>query len=252
MADLDTLEYDTRNASFLNRDNDGFYKFMHRSFMEYFVARCCVRALKRDARGIEYWDIRWFDKEIAGFISEMLQQKKNTDKIGILASLCLSSSKRTILWNALHILSLIGEMQFQTYVGEQLFDQLIERGENECGAVILRQYCRIIAKFGDREKAEQLIRRIIELVSKDKVQNRDNNNTYLSYYYGQSAACEALLKHLSTEIPKYDRALHIYVLGEIGKKEHVERLLQLVRKWDNTDHIGMAHDAVRRIESRRN
>lgn len=248
--DLYARYYDTESASFLNRDNDGFYRFMHKSFMEYFVAQNCMRALRRNGDGPECWNIRWFDKEVATFLAEMLAQQRYSPKIETLVSLSLSTSKRTILWNTLHVLSLIDEKHFHAYAGEDTLNKIIERAEIEHSAVIIRQYARIIAKFGNQKQAEELIRHIIEIVSLDEDQNIDNNNTYINYYYGRSSACEALLGHLSTEKPKYDRELHIYVLGEIGEERHANRLLELTKKWDNSEHIQMAYSAIEKISRR--
>ncbi len=38
-SDVDYFDNDTRTCSFLNRDSQGNYKFIHRSFMEFFVAK---------------------------------------------------------------------------------------------------------------------------------------------------------------------------------------------------------------------
>ena len=252
ITDLYARYYDTQNASFLNRDNDGFYRFMHKSFMEYFVAQSCVRSLRRNGNELSYWEIKWFDKEVAGFISEILQQTKYSSKIEILTNISLTTSQRTILWNTLHVLSLIKEKNFFKYAGQKTLNKVISRAELEQNAVILRQHCRIIAKFCNQNKARELIIRIIDIVSNDEGQNIDNNETYINYYYGRSSACEALLGHLSTIIPKYDRELHIYVLGEIGEERHAERLLKLAKKWKNTSHIQMAHEAILKISRREN
>lgn len=245
--DFYVRDYDTRNASFLNRDNNGYYRFMHRSFMEYFTALRCVRTIRRDSKNMNCWDIRWFDKEIAGFISELVQRPSNTNKIGILADLCLTEKSRTLLWNVLHILSLIDDKSFSSHAGVVVLNKIVQRAEEEQSAVVLRQYCRVIAKFGSREKAENLIRRVIDIARSDDGQNTDNNNTYINYYYGKSSACEALLNHLSTREPKYDRELHIYVLGQLGEKRHAEKLQKLAETWKNQDHVRMARAVINEL-----
>lgn len=249
ITDLYSRYYDTQNASFLNRDNEGFYRFMHKSFMEYFFAQSCVRSLTGNGE-LELWDIRWFDKEVAGFISEILGRRRHSPKIKILTNQCLNTSRRTILWNALHTLSLIGRNDFETYVGGEILNSIIEQAECEQNAVILRQYCRIIAKFDGFEKSQEMIRKLLFIVGHDYDQNVDNNDTYINYYYGKASACEALLGHLSTEEPKYDRELHIYVLGEIGEVRHAERLAKLLNEWVDIEHVKMAQLAVEKIYER--
>jgi hypothetical protein len=45
VVDLDWFENDVRTCSFLNRDRDGNYRFIHRSFMDYFLAKRLVRCV---------------------------------------------------------------------------------------------------------------------------------------------------------------------------------------------------------------
>jgi WD40 repeat protein len=46
--DLDRVDLELRTAAFLIRTNDGFYSFSHRSFLEFFMARRILRALRED------------------------------------------------------------------------------------------------------------------------------------------------------------------------------------------------------------
>jgi len=62
-VDIHIIDYDTRNASFLNRDQAGYYKFMHKSFQEFFLGKKCVKALRIDGKGMNCWKYKWFDKE---------------------------------------------------------------------------------------------------------------------------------------------------------------------------------------------
>jgi len=252
-SDFYIRDYDTRNASFLNRDIDGFYKFMHKSFMEYFVAKNLLRVLNAKKKGMGCWAIKWFDKEVANFLSEIIQQNDDLNKIEALMSLSLDSSmKQTVLWNVLHILSLLDVDFFYFHQGKEILYKIIQKAEQEKNAVILRQYCRIVAKFGERIKAYKLINRIIDIVRNDSTQNLENNNTYINYYYGSSSACEALINHISSVLPKYDRSLHIYVLGEIGDEAYLSRMQNIVNTgWTNKEHLILANEAIQKIRTRR-
>jgi hypothetical protein len=252
IGDFYIRDYDIRNASFLNRENDGSYKFMHKSFMEYFVARKLVSSLNKNKKNMGCWNLRWFDKEVASFMSDLIQQKKNASKIRILANLCLNKEINTTLWNVLHILSLVETANFKRYAGSTLLDKIIARAENECDAVILRQYCRIIAKFGSKVKAKELLRVVIEITKNYPEQNEENNKTYITYYYGKSSACEALLKHLSTRAPDYyDRELHIHVLGEIGELRHAEKLKKICKFWKESHDLDLVQEAIEKIQQRK-
>lgn len=243
-------DYDTRNASFLNRDDDGYYKFMHKSFMEYFTASYLVRSINSNKEGMESWNIKWFDKEVASFISELLQQKRFNNKINIIIAFSLGELQKTFQWNILHTLSLLKKDIFNQHGGSDNIENIIMRSERENNAVILRQYCRIISRFGDEQKARLLIRKIIEIVRENEGQNIDNNNTYINYYYGRTSACEALINHLSVPYAKYDRELHVYVLGEIGEKRHILKLETIIQGWDDPQEINLAKEAINKIKRR--
>lgn len=246
-TDFYSKDYDVRNCSFLNRDEDGYYRFMHKSFMEFFVAKKCILEIRQNGKGMNAWKIRWFDKEVANFLAELIQTKIYINKLKSLAILSSNSENKIILWNTLHILSLICKNYFDSFIGEKILEQIVERAENEKGAVILRQYCRIIAKFYSPQKAEEFIKKIIEIVMNSSYENDDNNQTYINYYYGRRSACEALISHLSTDIPKYDRLLHIYVLGEIGELDHAKKLKELAENWKIIEHIELANKAIFKI-----
>ena len=53
----DYYKYEVTTCTFLNRDNDGNYKFIHKSFMEYFVAESF------------YWHLRNYDTLISDYFS---------------------------------------------------------------------------------------------------------------------------------------------------------------------------------------
>ncbi len=79
----DYFDYDIRTCSFFNRDSLGNYAFMHRSFLEFFVA-------KRISRGINSGDLSQvglasLSREIAYFASFMIEPLQ-----------------KDVLWNALH------------------------------------------------------------------------------------------------------------------------------------------------------
>lgn len=71
--DLDYYDHDTRACSFLNRDREGNYKFIHRPFMEFFVAKRLVRHLE-DGRSIGIRDTM-LPPVIAGFVEKLLSRR---------------------------------------------------------------------------------------------------------------------------------------------------------------------------------
>lgn len=249
-ASFHSADYDTRNSSFLNRNELGYYKFMHKSFMEYFIGLKCVKEIRKDGKQMESWKLRWFDKEVAQFICELLMNEVYNDKIASLVSSALSSNHSILIWNTLHITSLLDKDVFMKNVESNILFSFEKKADIETNSVLLRQYCRIIAKFDKREKAEKLLEKLIVIVKNNSIENMYNNQTYINYYYGLNSACEALLNHLSPVFSKYDRLLHLHVLGEIGNHEHIERLKDIIQGWKDKKYINEAYDIIRKLESK--
>ena len=64
--DLDCYDHDTRICSFLNRDSKGNYQFIHKSFMEFFVAKKFYASLKQESLGRGFGE-KEFIPEISSF-----------------------------------------------------------------------------------------------------------------------------------------------------------------------------------------
>lgn len=130
-------------------------------------------------------------------------------------------------------------------------NEYLKRAWIESRAVIIRQYCRIIAKFIDRKQAEELIDKIINIVRFNSTENEDNDQTYYNYYGGKNAACQAFINHLTVAEPKYDAKLHLYLLEHIATKDYVAKLLQITNSWINKEnYINEINRAVEQINQR--
>ena len=121
------------------------------------------------------------------------------------------------------------------YLTEDIKREYIIRKKEEKRSVIIRQYCRIIAKFIDRKDAEELIDKIITIVRNDSAENADNDRTYYNYYGGKSAALYAWVKHLCVTDPKYDAKLHLYLLEHVATPEYIEEIENATEKWENIE-----------------
>jgi hypothetical protein len=258
-ADLTILDYNTRTTSILNRDGAGSYKFIHKSIMEFFVAKKALELLSKGSvkYGIEKsacWDVKSFEFEIASFMGELLQHKKYKKHIQLLANLCLTTENEIVLWNAVHIISTIEKDRYRMNIKNDIVPGVYERANIailQKRALPLRQYIRLIAKFGNQDDAQRLISQLVDICKAIPAENEANNQKYIDYYYGRHHACEALLRHLSTESPKYDRELHIYLLGEIAMSmKYAKKLRCLSFTWANDQHIKLANSAIQKIELR--
>jgi HEAT repeat protein len=101
--DLDYFDHDTRTCSFLNRDPQGNYGFIHKSFMEFFVAKKIAQALSTNTIDPSFRE-RVFSPEISSFVAQLAAAD-----LDALATLCAWAfdEKSTLSWNALGIVSFL-------------------------------------------------------------------------------------------------------------------------------------------------
>jgi uncharacterized protein YjbI with pentapeptide repeats len=67
---LDYFEHDIRTCTFLNQSDDGYYKFIHKSFMEYFIATRLIAEIGNNKSGL--FNTLPLSDEIIKFISESM------------------------------------------------------------------------------------------------------------------------------------------------------------------------------------
>lgn len=244
--ELNNCNYDCKVSTFFCRDTHDNYRFMHKSFYEYYYALYCIRQMGED--NFKPWKNRWFPREIAKFTKELISSKKYRHLIPKLIQTSLDTRDGVLIWNTLHILSLLDEEDAEKHFTKQLSDEYIKRAYEEERSVIIRQYCRIIAKFIDRKEAEVLIDRIIQIVKCNPAENDDNDETYYNYYGGKNAACQAFIKHLSVSHPKYDAKLHLYLLEHLASEEYAQKIIDVTSLWDDrekyTDAISQAVEGI--------
>lgn len=248
---LNSYNYDCKVAAFFSRDKQDKYRFIHKSFYEYYFAKYCINRMSEG--DTEAWSYKWFPREIACFISGLLSDCKYRLLISEIINVALTTTDHTLIWNTLHELSLLSTDILNDILTDELCSEFIERGERETDCVIIRQYCRIIAKFIDRKCAEQLIDKIIAITRNDIIQNEKNDLTYYNYYGGKKAACQAFIKHLSVKVPKYDAKLHLYLLEHIAPVSYIERIEKITANWENRDEYAteITH-TISRIKDREN
>lgn len=229
--DLNSIKYDCRVATFFSRDKNDNYQFMHKSFFEYYFAMYCIQQLSENR--MESWSIRWFPKEIAYFIKSMLCEQSYSHLIIRVIDFSLKSEDDLVLWNTLHILSLIDDNVINAVLLPDHKKSYLERAFQENRCVIIRQYCRIISRFVSREKAEELIDRVINIARTNSSENEKNDETYFNYYGGKKAACQAFISHLNVPNPKYDARLHLYLLEHLANKDYIDRIIEATNQWEN-------------------
>ncbi len=99
-ADLDYYDHDTRTCSFLNRDMKGNYGFIHRSFMEFFIAKRIYFSIKNNLIDNNYRE-KEFSQAICNFIAQFV-----SEDVEALENLCSWAFDETYMlsWNAISVL----------------------------------------------------------------------------------------------------------------------------------------------------
>ena len=126
--DEDIFDTDTRTCSFLNRDHDGNYKFVHKSFMEFFVAKKFYKEINENK--IVFFRNKPLPPEIIDFISNM-----KLDKNKLYDAICITVNSQFeeveyMGGNAISILTHMGE----TFNNKD-FSNTVLRNANFEGAV---------------------------------------------------------------------------------------------------------------------
>ena len=77
LHDKERIDYEVRTALFLRRNAEGFYSFVHRSFLEYFVARTLRRGLV--AQEASCLKLRRLTREVAFFLEQWPERERIPD-----------------------------------------------------------------------------------------------------------------------------------------------------------------------------
>lgn len=66
--DHDRVDVELRTAAFLVRSADGYYRFSHKSFLEYFLARHLAQALTDEGAAAKALDLPPLSPEVGEFL----------------------------------------------------------------------------------------------------------------------------------------------------------------------------------------
>lgn len=121
--DLDYYDHDTRTCSFLNRDPNGNYKFIHASFKEFFVAKIVSGCLSRNIIDPSFRE-KEFTPEICNFVAQFA-----SEDLDALENLChwAFDETHTLAWNTISVLPFLKGFRPDTVV-EHLLQLCKEKG----------------------------------------------------------------------------------------------------------------------------
>ncbi len=108
LQDLDHFDYDVRTCSFVNRDDGGNYRFMHKSFQEYFLARHFARELT-GGDDPKVFGLRTMPREVGLFLADM--EEVTDERLLVQTVLKDSNEERFGGGNAATVLALRGRLR---------------------------------------------------------------------------------------------------------------------------------------------
>ncbi len=101
-AEPETVVREMQSATFINRGKDSaHFKFMHRSFMEFFLARKLHEALTADTPQLNWLDTRRFDQKVVYFLTLLDEQDELVEPM---RRILAGPYQRNVSENALQIL----------------------------------------------------------------------------------------------------------------------------------------------------
>lgn len=94
------MDLELRTAAFLSRSPDGYYGFSHRSFLEFFLSRCMLRALERNELAIAL-DTARLNRETIEFLADLCSTEQTKALRTALREILEGQSSRKAAANAL-------------------------------------------------------------------------------------------------------------------------------------------------------
>lgn len=126
--EAEDIAREMQGATFLKRDDAGNFSFVHRSFMEYFLARKLLTALTHPQPALEVLYTRRFDRKIVYFLTLLDEPDKIVTP---LQQFLTASYRENLSENALQLLYWSGRircgMEEQIHDHEQLQEALMDR-----------------------------------------------------------------------------------------------------------------------------
>lgn len=105
----DAYDNDVRTCSFLNRDADGNYRFMHKSFMEFFVAQKLSTEIQR--KEYKNFERQRINPQVASFLVQYLQKARiRPDDLWELVKICRGESFDSVQYRATNAMVLLRQI----------------------------------------------------------------------------------------------------------------------------------------------
>jgi|GEM_PF-130790 len=196
--------FHARNLLFMTTTEGQHYKFMHRTIMEFFVARGLVHAIRhQDFSGLDVKSIVYHES-ICHFSRDLLTKAD----IPTLAGL-LEHQDPWVRFTAAHYLSRLNAQDAKTII--------LERLKSEKEFIVFREFFIALAFLGLVQQFHDFISELDSDPEKDKL----NDSLIIEYFGGNATALDGCCQRLDERGDYPTREMLIRFLGHKGSKHHI-------------------------------
>jgi len=232
ITNIREIVFHVRSSLLMTTAGDRRYRFIHRSIMEYFVAKGLIEAIrKRDFGGLEIKNIVYHEA-ISHFARAYLTERD----IPILANL-LEHENPWVRFTSSHYLSRLNSKEAVELIQKHL--------QTEKDFVVRREFYIALAFLGLVEHFHNFI---LELES-DRIRETKNNGLIIDYFGNIPTALDGCSLRLSERIDYPTREMIIRFLGQFGSRKHIPILRRYLE--DNIQSVKESTKiAINQIKSR--
>lgn len=189
------------------------YRFIHRTIMEFFVAKGLVHAIRtKNFTGLNIKGIAYHEA-ICHFTRELLTEKKD---VAILIDL-LNNHHPWVRFIASHFLS---RLNYKDIV--QLLTELLGK---EKDFIVLREFYIALAFLGE----VKTFHHFIDYLDLHKEDDMKNDQLIIEYFGGHAASIDGCIQRLGERKDYPTREMLLRFLGHKGNRRHIP----LIRKFDD-------------------
>jgi hypothetical protein len=237
-----SLEASLRSASFLTNNPAGEYRFLHRSFLEYFLAERIILAILSSEDSLEL--SRFPSKLTDSFVLDILARELEWE--GRLLALISAAKSVIFRYLMVYLASRLTDEQAGTLATPQLTSILSANLPLESDPVVIREMLVTLTSHGVPVAASQLQEHLSNPIPQDVIVRE------LREYYGSIMEAKLYLKErLSSEEHTALRLFYLVSLAAVATQEDVPVLRTYAEKGDDLEEL-VARETLHRLERGKN
>lgn len=225
--EIDYFEHDIRTCSYFSRDTEGHYKFAHKSFMEFFVAKKLAEELRKKNTS-DFGKTR-LTSEIINFMYDLLDNDEDADKICNVVSRYKETVDARV--NSVNLL-----YHFQNEKAFKAISLVLKR---DIDSVVRSIAAQALGQIGNSSAVSPLCEAL--RVDKNEVVCQSVLDSLVKL---NSASVEPLCDVLRVDKNSEVRKLAADGLGRIGDLEAIVPLCEALRKEESKEIRSVVENAI--------